>query len=565
MLCPSNNFIEKEHEFSSEEFTGGRNVDGQCNVDEGSATTALPAVSRVSDVVHGSGESVEMDNGAPVIAATIGKHGVMSSLSHIWMPQTREDKKFDTILHIADALSADNLEAMNVKVNNLVVLDGTWTKAKRIEVRLQSKPGFLSTVESIVYALKAVGDSPKGLDYLLDVFESMVEDQIRCKEERLSNQPNQTSLSAAMLKLLSWRPLPHKTLTLDPTKPFLSLSRLLSQSLIEDPYEYDPPFSPVSKPPKPKKTKTQDKAPDPKNDPTRPLKSDLPFDFSYSYSETNPAVKPIAFRESPKFSPFGPGRLDRKWTGTVAAVQQEVDLDRVAEEKKRVLGDPLTEEEVAELVERYRHSDCARQINMGKGGVTHNMLDDIHNHWKRAEAVRIKCLGVPTLDMDNVCFHLEDKSGGKIIYRHINVLILYRGRNYDPKNRPVIPVMLWKPYPPIYPKLVKNVADGLTFEETKELRNIGLNCLPLMKLTRNGVYVNVVDRVRETFNTEEVVRLDCTHVGTSDCKRIGVKLRDLVPCIPLLFKDEQIILWRGKRDQRQDSECTDSSKMSADA
>jgi hypothetical protein len=37
------------------------------------------------------------------------------------------------------------------------------------------------------------------------------------------------------------------------------------------------------------------------------------------------------------------------------------------------------------------------------------MLDDndIHNHWRRAEAVRIKCLGVPTLDMDNICFHLE--------------------------------------------------------------------------------------------------------------------------------------------------------------
>jgi RNA-binding protein YhbY len=43
----------------------------------------------------------------------------------------------------------------------------------------------------------------------------------------------------------------------------------------------------------------------------------------------------------------------------------------------------------------------------GKGGVTHNMLDDIHNHWRRAEAVRIKCLGVATLDMDNICFHLE--------------------------------------------------------------------------------------------------------------------------------------------------------------
>ncbi|KAL5232087.1 hypothetical protein ABZP36_030863 [Zizania latifolia] len=36
---------------------------------------------------------------------------------------------------------------------------------------------------------------------------------------------------------------------------------------------------------------------------------------------------------------------------------------------------------------------------------------------------------------------------------------------------------------------------------------------------RNGVYVNVVDRVREAFKTVEVVRLDCSHVGSSDCKK----------------------------------------------
>ncbi|KAH7544375.1 hypothetical protein JRO89_XS15G0156600 [Xanthoceras sorbifolium] len=241
-----------------------------------------------------------------------------------------------------------------------------------------------------------------------------------------------------------------------------------------------------------------------------------------------------------------------KWTGTAALGPKEPDPNWV-EERNRILGDPLSEEEVAELVERYRHSDCARQINLGKGGVTHNMLDDIHNHWKKAEAVRIKCLGVPTLDMDNVCFHLEDKSGGKIIYRHINIILLYRGRNYDPKNRTVIPLMLWKPYAPIYPKLVKNVADGLTFEETKEMRSRGLMSPPVMKLTRNGVYVNVVERVREAFKTEEVVRLDCSHVGTNDCKKIGVKLRDLVPCVPILFKDDQIILWRGKKEETLDS------------
>ncbi|KAG7024913.1 CRS2-associated factor 2, mitochondrial [Cucurbita argyrosperma subsp. argyrosperma] len=331
---------------------------------------------------------------------------------------------------------------------------------------------------------------------------------------------------------------------------FLSICRFFSKSLAETPY--DPPFSPVSKLQKAKKKKIQDGNSNSIKNSTLPLHSDLPFDFFYSYSETNPSVNPIGYRESPKFSPFGPGRLDRKWTGTSAPSEVEVKINEVLEERKRILGDPLSEEEVAELVEQYRHNNCSRQINLGKGGVTHNMLDDIHNHWRRAEAVRIKCLGVPTLDMNNICFHLEDKSGGKIIYRHINILLLYRGRNYDPANRPTIPLMLWKPYTPIYPKLVKNVADGLSFEETKEMRGRGLNSPPLMKLTRNGVYVNVVERVREAFGFEEVVRLDCTHVGSSDCKRIGVKLRDLVPCVPILFKDEQIILWRGKRDRKED-------------
>ena len=44
---------------------------------------------------------------------------------------------------------------------------------------------------------------------------------------------------------------------------------------------------------------------------------------------------------------------------------------------------------------------------VGRDGLTHNMLNDIHNHWKHAEAVRIKCMGVPTVDMKNVCTQLE--------------------------------------------------------------------------------------------------------------------------------------------------------------
>lgn len=164
-----------------------------------------------------------------------------------------------------------------------------------------------------------------------------------------------------MLAQLEFR----KTLTLikDPKSPFLTLSCYLIHAFSDD--IYDPPFS--SKPQEPKTPKTQQKPPDPSLNRNKfPVKSDLPFDFKYSYSETNPAIEPIGFREPKRFSPFGPGRLDRQWTGTAALAQKEVDLSRLEEERNRVMGDPLTEEEVAELVERYRHSDCGRQINIGK-------------------------------------------------------------------------------------------------------------------------------------------------------------------------------------------------------
>ena len=42
---------------------------------------------------------------------------------------------------------------------------------------------------------------------------------------------------------------------------------------------------------------------------------------------------------------------------------------------------------------------------------------------------------------------------------------------------------------------------------------------------RNGVYANVVEKVREAFEAQEVLRFDCAHVGMSDCKRSAVKLR----------------------------------------
>jgi CRS1 / YhbY (CRM) domain len=43
----------------------------------------------------------------------------------------------------------------------------------------------------------------------------------------------------------------------------------------------------------------------------------------------------------------------------------------------------------------------------GRDGLTHNMLDLVHCHWRRDEICKVRCRGVPTIDMDNICRCLE--------------------------------------------------------------------------------------------------------------------------------------------------------------
>lgn len=84
--------------------------------------------------------------------------------------------------------------------------------------------------------------------------------------------------------------------------------------------------------------------------------------------------------------------------------------------------------------------------------------------------------------MHKRCMLWQDKTFGKIINRHGGQLVLYRGRNYNKKRRPVVPLMLWKPHEPIYPRLIKTTIDGLSIEETKAMRKRGLSVPALTKL-----------------------------------------------------------------------------------
>ncbi|KAF6149304.1 hypothetical protein GIB67_026160 [Kingdonia uniflora] len=112
-------------------------------------------------------------------------------------------------------------------------------------------------------------------------------------------------------------------------------------------------------------------------DNVKKVHSKLLFDFQYSYTETNPKVRPIGLRE-PKYSPFGPGRVDREWTGvcapvvdrTVTSVDGNEEEEKLEETRQRVrkavLGEPLTEEERKFLVDNHQRGKTKRQVNLGK-------------------------------------------------------------------------------------------------------------------------------------------------------------------------------------------------------
>ncbi|KAL6505532.1 CRS1 YhbY [Orobanche hederae] len=299
-----------------------------------------------------------------------------------------------------------------------------------------------------------------------------------------------------------------------------------------------------------------------------------PFEFMYSYSET-PRCQPLAVRE-PAFLPFGPPTTPRPWVGKAPMKKSKKRKVKLFEPlggdgsdedhnvggkryemlrnyelgnfrvqpREEVLGEPLMNWEIKEILKPYLSSN--RQVNSGRDGVTHNMLELIHTHWRRQPICKVRCLGVPTVDMDNICRCLEEKSGGRIIHRVGGVLYLFRGRNYDHRKRPRLPVMLWKPATPVYPKLIQDAPDGLTKEEADELRMKGKTLLPICKLANNGVYVSLVTDVRNAFEGSILVKIDCRRMDASDYKKLGAKLKELVPCVLLSFEDEQILMWRGR-------------------
>lgn len=125
-----------------------------------------------------------------------------------------------------------------------------------------------------------------------------------------------------------------------------------------------------------------------------------PFEFKYSYTET-PKVRPLKMREPP-FVPFGPTTMPRPWTGRaplppskkkmrefdsfvlpppnkkgVKPVQKPGPFlpgtfPRYVHSREEILGEPLTQEEIDDMVNGCRKT--SRQLNIGNFKIPYFLL-----------------------------------------------------------------------------------------------------------------------------------------------------------------------------------------------
>ena len=124
---------------------------------------------------------------------------------HVELNQLLKDKagKIAVLFPARHAIKLGSQDALRATqgIEFLIVIDGSWRKAKKVwqlnpqlhnvlavtfsdalvsdyRIRKEPEAGYLSTVESVVYALRSLEDSAEGYQSLLDLFAEMVDFQI---------------------------------------------------------------------------------------------------------------------------------------------------------------------------------------------------------------------------------------------------------------------------------------------------------------------------------------------------------------------------------------------------
>ncbi|XP_028554758.1 CRM-domain containing factor CFM2, chloroplastic isoform X2 [Dendrobium catenatum] len=108
------------------------------------------------------------------------------------------------------------------------------------------------------------------------------------------------------------------------------------------------------------------------------------------------------------------------------------------QESSTAAGEKVKMPTVAELtlprkeLKRLRTLGIAltKRLKVGKAGITEGIVNGIHERWRRLEVVKIRCEDVCGMNMKRTHEILERKTGGLVVWRSGNIVVLYRGTNY---------------------------------------------------------------------------------------------------------------------------------------
>nr|XP_043609459.1 CRM-domain containing factor CFM3, chloroplastic/mitochondrial [Erigeron canadensis]XP_043609460.1 CRM-domain containing factor CFM3, chloroplastic/mitochondrial [Erigeron canadensis] len=76
------------------------------------------------------------------------------------------------------------------------------------------------------------------------------------------------------------------------------------------------------------------------------------------------------------------------------------------------------------------------RITIPKAGITESVLQNIHDHWRKSELVRLKFHEVLARDMKTAHHIVQRRTGGLVIWQSGSVMMVYRGVNYaGPSSR----------------------------------------------------------------------------------------------------------------------------------
>ncbi|KAJ6854112.1 chloroplastic group IIA intron splicing facilitator CRS1, chloroplastic [Iris pallida] len=106
-------------------------------------------------------------------------------------------------------------------------------------------------------------------------------------------------------------------------------------------------------------------------------------------------------------------------------------------------------------------------VRAKKAGVTEEVVDEIRRAWRKEELAMVRIVEPLCRNMDRACEIVEMKTGGLVVWRKKDTLVVYRRTNFHSTTVPAVAVDE-KPSETLNSGMVYGITDGLIIQKERE-------------------------------------------------------------------------------------------------